>query len=275
VTISFRWTKTDAFAFPGNSPNDHSFSFTSPPPYYHWHVSTALVLSAGGMFGAWEVGVWKALCNRFQPDCIVGASAGAWNGWLIASGCGADELAASWLNPSNAPVMAHARGLRDKARELFARFHPRIPFGLAVTEVPRLRQRLVRDSEISWQHLAATSSIPLFFPPVRIGGARYVDGGLLGALPLWAAREMGATRAIAVNALGGAASPGIRALGALRFLGRPLAKPFPKDLEILRINPSEPLGSLRDAVRWSPANILRWIAQGERDANRAATSITM
>ena len=227
------------------------------------------------MFGAWEVGVWKALRRHFQPECIVGASAGAWNGWLIASGCGADELAALWLDPSNAAIMPHAGALRDKARELFARFSPRIPFGLAVTELPRLRQRLVSDSDISWQHLAATCSIPLFFPPVRVGGARYVDGGLLGALPLWAAREMGATRAIAVNALGGAASPGLRAMGALRSLARPFAKPLPANLEILRIEPSEPLGSLRDAVRWSPANILRWIAQGERDANRAVTSITM
>jgi NTE family protein len=227
------------------------------------------------MFAAWEVGVWKALCPRVRPDCIVGASAGAWNGWLIASGCGADELAALWLAPSNAAIMARAEALHSKARDVFARFRPRISFGLAVTEVPPLRQRLVRDSEISWRHLAATCSIPLLFPPVRIGATRYVDGGLLGALPLWAALEMGATRAIAVNALGGAASPGLRSLGALRALARPFAKPVPANLEILSIEPSEPLGSLRDAVRWAPANIVRWIAQGERDAIRAATSITM
>ena len=47
-------------------------------------MPTALVLSAGGMFAAWEAGVWKALSGRFQPDVIVGTSAGAWNGWAIA-----------------------------------------------------------------------------------------------------------------------------------------------------------------------------------------------
>ena len=249
------------------------------------------------MFAAWEVGVWKALRRHFQPDCIVGASAGAWNGWVIAGGGDMEELTASWLDPSTATILQpdlHRAGfpqpdvLREKARELFARFRPQVPFGLTVVEVPRLRQRLVRDSGITWQHLAATCSIPFCFPPVRIEGKSYVDGGLLGALPLWAAREMGATRAIAVNALttlpfralrlGGAGLLAcLRAEGALRALGRPGGPPHRPgaDLEIVRIEPSTPLGSLRDAVRWSRANIERWIEQGERDANRVCTSITM
>lgn len=224
------------------------------------------------MFAAWEVGVWKALSPRFRPDCIVGASAGAWNAWLIASGCGGDELAASWLDPSNAAIFPHAAALHKKARALFASFRPRVPFGLTMVQVPRLRQRLVRDSEVNWQHLAAACSVPLLFPPVRIGGALYVDGGFLGALPLWAAREMGATRAIAVNALGGPGLPlALRAARTLRALGNP----DPTDLETVLIEPSEPLGSLRDAGRWRRANIERWMELGERDANRACTSITM
>jgi NTE family protein len=228
------------------------------------------------MFGAWEVGVWKALSRHFQPDCIVGASAGAWNGWVVAAGCGVEELTASWLDPVNAAIIARPNVLRERARELFRRFRPRIPFGLTVVEVPRLRQRLVRDSAITWQHLAATCSIPLIFPSVRIEGAFYVDGGLMGALPLWAACEMGATRAIAVNALGGPDRPvGFRAMAAFQALAKPLAKPCPADLAIVRIEPSTPLGSMRDAVRWSRANIVRWIEQGECDAIRACTSITM
>jgi predicted acylesterase/phospholipase RssA len=63
---------------------------------------------------------------------------------------------------------------------------------LTVVEAPRLRSHIVRGPEISWQHLAATCSIPVVFPPVRIGGKLSVDGGFLGALPLWAAEEMGA-----------------------------------------------------------------------------------
>ena len=94
-----------------------------------------------------------------------------------------------------------------------------------------------------------------------------MDGGLLGALPLWAAQEMGATRAIAVNAL---------TTLPFRLLRRVLrGRRASAALEVIRIEPSAPLGSLRDAVRWSRPNVERWIEQGERDANRVATSITM
>ncbi len=162
------------------------------------------------MFGAWEVGVWRVLRERFQPDLIVGASAGALNGWAIAGGCSFEELANEWMDPLTAQAMqvgmhsARTRmpaALYAKARELFERYHPRVPFGLVVVELPRLRARLVRDGEITWRHLAATCSVPMIFPPVDIEGKRYVDGGVLAALPLYAAEQMGATRAVAVNAL--------------------------------------------------------------------------
>ena len=219
------------------------------------------------MFGAWEVGVWKALSGIFRPDCVIGASAGAWNGWMIASGCAPEEMAAGWLDPSSAAVLRRPDVLHEKARELFARYQPRIPFALTIVEAPRLRARLVRTPEIGPLHLAATCSVPLFSPPVRIEGALYVDGGLLGALPLWAAPEMGATRAIAVNAL---TTLPFRALRLIQPHRRPAA-PF----EAIRIEPSAPLGSLRDAAVWSRSNMQRWMAQGEEDAKRALTSITM
>jgi NTE family protein len=231
-------------------------------------MTTALVLSAGGMFAAWEAGVWKSLCRRFKPDMIVGASAGAWNGWAIAGGCSAGDLIREWMDSATARIgLFRAPALHQRARELFSHYQPRIPFGLTVVEVPRLRARLLRDSEITWQHLAATCTIPFGFPPVRIENRRYVDGGLLGALPLWAAQEMGATRAIAVNAL---TTLPFRMLHKVMWGPRASAA-----LEVIRIEPSTGLGSLRDAVCWSRANVERWVEQGERDANRVASSITM
>jgi|HubBroStandDraft_4_1064222.scaffolds.fasta_scaffold364580_1 NTE family protein len=228
------------------------------------------------MYAAWQVGVWKALRERFQTDLIVGTSAGAWNAWMIAGGISPDELTREWLDPAAANIMQlglHRTGilspkvLHEKARDLFARFQPRMPFGLTLSEVPRLRPLLVRGPDVTWQHLAAAASIPLCFPPVEIGGKQYVDGGLLGALPVWAAEEMGATHAIAVNAIN------IFPFRLMRMVFPP-RRPSPA-LRIFPIEPSEKLGPLRDGVVWSSSNIGRWIEQGERDGNRAVTSITM
>jgi len=237
-------------------------------------VTTALVLSAGGMFAAWEVGVWKALYGRFRPDLIVGASAGAWNGWAIAGGATPDDLIREWMDPLTAKILQPGlhrfgillpKALNEKARELFARYQPRTPFGLTVVEVPRLRPCLVRDPEITWQHLAATASIPFGFPPVEIQGKSYVDGGLIGALPLWAAERMGATDAIAVNCL--TTWP----FRMLRSMMRPPS--CSAAVKVIRIEPSVTLGSLRDTAVWSLDNIKRWIDLGEQDGSRVALGI--
>lgn len=239
-------------------------------------MTTALVLSAGGLWAAWEAGVWKVLSRTFTPDLIVGASAGAINGWSIAGGCSPDDLIRDWLDPRTGEIMRFGistggflrpEPLYAKADELFARFRPRIPFGLTVVEVPSMRIHLVRDSEITAKHLAAACAIPFGYPPVRIAGKLYVDGGLRGGLPLRAAEAMGATRAVALNVLTGPIFSLLR-----QTMRAPNAS---SALQVVRLEPSESLGSLRDALVWSSANIKRWIALGEKDANRAATSITM
>ncbi len=236
----------------------------------------ALVLSAGGLYAAWEVGVWKALRGRVPFDMVVGTSAGAWNAWAIAGGATPEELEERWLDPVTGTILQfglHRAGclrpemLHAQAREMAARFQPRIPFGLTMVEVPRMRLRLVRGSEVCWQHLAATCTIPLGFPPVRIDGRSYVDGGFMGALPVWAAEEMGATRAIALNVL---TTVPFRILRKFLY-----TRPPGSALAVTRLEPSAPLGSLKDAVCWSKQNIARWIELGERDGNRAMSSITM
>ena len=207
---------------------------------------------------------------------VLGASAGAWNAWAIAGGATAEDLDHEWRDPKLGRLLQlgpHRAGflrpqpLYEKARDLFDRFRPRMPFAMPLVELPSLRVRLVREHEVTWQHLAAATSILTAYPPVVIDGRRYVDGGLRSSLPLWAAEEMGATAAIAVNCL--TAWP----FRAVRAVVRPRL-PSPK-LRVTLIEPAEPLGSLRDALVWSPANIERWIAQGERDGNRAMSSVRM
>ncbi len=229
-------------------------------------VDRALVFSAGGMFAAWEAGVWKAICGRFQPSMIVGASAGAWNGWAVAGGCTPDELIQNWLDPETARIMQfgwHRMGcmrpetLHRRAQEMAERFQPRIPFGLTITRLPGLQAELIRDAAVTWRHLAATAAIPFCFPPVEIDGRLYVDGGVNGGLPLWAAEQMGATRALGLNVL---TSLPFR---MLRTVMRP--RPPSPALQVEKLEPSTELGSLHDGAVWSLKNIVRWIEMGERD----------
>jgi hypothetical protein len=70
---------------------------------------------------------------------------------------------------------------------------------------------------------------------------------------------------VVVNALPQMPSRFLRAtVGAFRAVAAPRAA-FP-GLEVVEIRPREPLGSVRDAMVWRKENVLRWVAQGERDA---------
>ncbi len=121
------------------------------------------------------------------------------------------------------------------------RFKPRVPYSTTIVEVPRLRLVRVPHEQITPQHLMAACAIPSGYPPVRIDGRLYVDGGVLDVLPVWAAAEMGATRVIAVNLLPVMPSRPLRAvLQVVRFLGQ---KPARTDqLKVVCICPRAPLG---------------------------------
>jgi NTE family protein len=246
-------------------------------------AKTALVLSAGGMFGAYQAGAWRELSARFRPDLVVGASAGALNAWAIAGGCPPDELIRRWKDPSSSAFLKPQSPLRlwrgffddvsfsNHVREFFSLFTPQIPCGIVVTDLVRRSARLISTPAITWQHLAASAAIPIALPPVRIDGRWYADGALLNPLPVWAAAEMGATRLVAVNALPVLPSRLLRA-GArvLRFLSPSIPPPGP--LEVILIQPASSLGTLTEAVRWTRESSQRWIEQGAEDARRVIQS---
>jgi NTE family protein len=240
---------------------------------------TALVLSGGGMFGAYQVGVWKALSRVLTPDIVVGASVGALNGWMIASGVSGEELERQWLDPGSSDLMSyrrprlHWRGvfnpqpLQKRAKFLVEHYTPRVDYGAILVQFPNLRPTLCRGPEITWQHLVASCAVPGGFPPVRIGSKLHLDGGVLETLPIWAAEEMGATRVIAVNAIRFTSHwavvmfvNGVRRFS--RIPPRPAGGP-----QVTLITPEGYLGKFLDGATWRRENISRWIAQGEADAH--------
>ena len=244
----------------------------------------ALVLSAGGMFAAYQAGAWEVLSAHFSPDIVVGASAGALNAWAVAGGARPSELRELWLDPACAEL-AVVRGLRPpwlgvfdpapldaRIEALWRAYRPRVEIGIVAVELRSLRPRLFRNDEITWRHLAASCAVPLCYRPIRLGTGLYVDGGLLEALPLWAAAEMGARGIVAIDVFDRAPASPLR--GALVRAGRSLLPRPPRppgDVKVHRIVPSENLGSARKAVFWQPATVQRWIALGREDAARAAS----
>ncbi len=246
---------------------------------------TALVLSAGGMYGAYQAGAWKALADVFHPDLIVGASIGAITGWAIAGGCHPDELVDRWLHLEAA---AHYRwkfprsplhGVFDTTplqrviRDIYESFQPRTHFAMVVTDLMKLRPVVLRGNEVSWQHLVASTAIVGLFDQVRLGGRIYSDGGLLSAVPLWAAAEMGATKALVMDVL--PAPPGsiARTFVATMRLLSPFRAEVPKAIEVLRLAPTKLLGAPLEAIYWTRANAEAWIRAGEEQAGELKHSI--
>jgi NTE family protein len=249
----------------------------------HTPGKTALVLSAGGMFGAYQAGAYKAIAELAPPDIVVGASVGALNGWPIASGCSPDHLIERWLDPAAGdtlrlfPQYGWRNGwfdpvpLRAQAEGIWRDYEPSIPFGVVVTELPGLHVRLVRYPNVVAAHLQATCSIPLFLPSVRIGGKRYLDGGLFEKVPIWAAIEMGATRIIAIDSMPRVGKWWLHLAIELAHAFKPRRRYAP-GLDLTIVSPSGTLGDANDAVFWKRANIERWVDMGMRDAARVLCS---
>jgi NTE family protein len=223
--------------------------------------------------------VWKALAGRFMPDLVVGASIGSINGWLIAGGCSPAELEDLWLNSGDAlhlrPRLPRhwSQGCLDLApvhgmlSDLFQRFTPKTEYAAVAMDVFRLRPTLFTAEQMTWSHLLASCAVLGAFDLQRLDGRFYADGGILSALPLWAAAELGATRIIAVNPLPDAPRP----LQWASSVGRAIARFRPDQLngaEVLRITPRQPLGRFREMLQYRRDRIERWIAEGEQDAAR-------
>lgn len=179
---------------------------------------TAIVLGGGGVLGAVQVGMVRALVEfGVRPDLVLGTSIGALNGAVLAAlppDEVADRLDALWRSPdAQALFAAGAFGrLRELARSGVAA-HSAAPLRRAITEV--LGERRIEDLPVPFACCAAriedaaehwfdrgavvdavlaSAAVPGLLPPAVVEGRHYLDGGLVNSIPLGRAVELGAKR---------------------------------------------------------------------------------
>ncbi|HRW00375.1 MAG TPA: patatin-like phospholipase family protein [Tetrasphaera sp.] len=178
---------------------------------------TAFVLGGGGVLGASQVGMMRALAEAgITPDLVVGTSIGALNGAFIASDptvWGAERLASVWEEVVRegvlwerpvrkaAKIARHVTHLLTHAplATLIDRYLPVHEFEDLAVPFQCVAAR-IEDSSAAWfdagpiaPAVLASCSVPGLFPPVRIDGAHYLDGGLVHSIPVGRALELGAT----------------------------------------------------------------------------------
>jgi NTE family protein len=180
--------------------------------------STAFVLGGGGILGAAEVGMLRALLEReILPDLIVGSSVGALNGAFIAADPSmptVDRMAEVWTGLSARGVFGgsvfgqlstlarngthlHANdGLRHLVDEAlggvtFADLTVR--FECVAASIERAAAHWFSAGSVT-DAVLASCAVPGLLPPVEIGREHFLDGGLVRSVPIGRAAELGAQR---------------------------------------------------------------------------------
>jgi NTE family protein len=176
----------------------------------------AFVLGGGGLLGAAEVGMARALLEAgVRPDFVCGTSVGAINGAAIAADPtpeGAQRLLGMWealgrndmLGGSLAgrlvSLVSRRTALHGNGalrRMLCDRLPARtfedlaVPFECVAASIERAREHWFDKGGLV-EAVLASCALPGVFPPVRIGDEHFFDGGLVHSIPLGRAVARGA-----------------------------------------------------------------------------------
>ncbi len=181
-------------------------------------MTTAFVLGGGGVLGAAEVGMLRALFEiDVTPDLVLGTSVGALNGAMVArdpTPTVIDRLTDLWQDASTARAISD-RPLRTMRRAVASRTHlysadfmkDRLveEFGETTFEDLAVRfQVCAANIERAAEHwftsgplveaIMASAAVPGLLPPAQVGDEHYLDGGIVNSIPLGRAIALGADR---------------------------------------------------------------------------------
>ncbi|HEY5396068.1 MAG TPA: patatin-like phospholipase family protein [Trebonia sp.] len=179
-------------------------------------MTVAFVLGGGGLLGAHEVGMLRALAEAgVRPDIVVGTSIGAVNGAFVAADPdgAAARLGALWQGESLRVVFSETvlgRAVRlvrsgthlhaiEPLRKMLAETLPvedfadlKVPFHCVAASI--------EDATAHWfaagplvPAVMASCAVPGLLPPIEIDGRHYFDGGLVHSIPVGRAIALGAS----------------------------------------------------------------------------------
>lgn len=179
-------------------------------------MTTAFVLGGGGLLGAHEVGMLRALSDAgIRPDLVVGTSVGAINGVLVAAGPAraASQLRELWQGESLRQAFSEtvfgrvARLLRsgthlhsiEPLRHMLTAVLPgtefadlELPFHCVAACIEHASARWFSQGPVV-PAVLASCAVPGLLPPVEVGGEHFFDGGLVHSIPVGRAVALGAT----------------------------------------------------------------------------------
>jgi NTE family protein len=180
---------------------------------------TAFVLGGGGLLGAVEVGMLRALLEYdVRPDLVLGTSVGALNGLMVANDptpAVVERLLGMWRAAASSGEV-YADGPLRQARRA-------ISTGTHLHSSAPLRQRLraefgdstFEDLTVEFQCCAASieraaehwftegpvvdavmasAAVPGLLPPAKVGEEHFLDGGIVNSIPVGRAVAEGADR---------------------------------------------------------------------------------
>jgi len=177
----------------------------------------AFVLGGGGVLGAGEVGMLRALLEaEITPDLVVGTSVGALNGAFIAADPSVEttvRLADLWRQMSadggvfsGSVAQRVGRAVRSRThlhgrgplRQLLADNLPVeriedlvVPFQCVAASIERAAEHWFTEGSLS-DAVMASAAVPGLLAPVQIGDEHFLDGGLVNSIPVSRAVELGA-----------------------------------------------------------------------------------
>jgi NTE family protein len=175
----------------------------------------AFVLGGGGVLGAHEVGMLRALAEAgIRPDLILGTSVGAVNGVFVAAdpASAVQRLGKVWRDGvaseafggslfgrvatlarsgthlhSNEPL----RRLLDELLPVARIEQLTVPFQCVAASIEQAAAHWFTSGPIV-PAVLASAAVPGLLPPVQVGDEHFLDGGLVHSIPVGRAVKLGA-----------------------------------------------------------------------------------